>query len=310
MTRGGDRLMLLGILVVLGAGWGLTQPLAKLAVSDGYRHFGLVFWQMAIGAVLLMGVTAWRGRSLPFGPPYLRLYALLAIIGTIIPNSASYQAAVYLPSGILSVVLSLVPIIAFPIALGLGIDQFRWQRLGGLLLGFTGILLLAWPGTKLADTVPLVFLPLALVAPCLYALEGNIVAKWGTLDLDPIQTLAGVSVIGAIISAPLALVSGQWIAPPSTWSLPDYAVVLSAIIHALVYSGYVWLVQRAGSVFAVQVSYLVTGFGVIWAMILLDETYTGNFWLALMCMFVGLLLVTPKVKPPLSPHDASPKVIR
>ena len=39
---------LVALLVLLGIGWGVTQPLAKIAVSDGYRHFGLVFWQLAI----------------------------------------------------------------------------------------------------------------------------------------------------------------------------------------------------------------------------------------------------------------------
>ena len=32
-----------GVLLIMGAGWGLTQPLSKIAVSTGYRHFGLIF---------------------------------------------------------------------------------------------------------------------------------------------------------------------------------------------------------------------------------------------------------------------------
>lgn len=35
---------LTAILLLLGAGWGLTQPLAKIAVSTGHGHFGLIFW--------------------------------------------------------------------------------------------------------------------------------------------------------------------------------------------------------------------------------------------------------------------------
>lgn len=30
-------------LLLAGAGWGLTQPLAKIAVSEGYRQFGSRF---------------------------------------------------------------------------------------------------------------------------------------------------------------------------------------------------------------------------------------------------------------------------
>ena len=48
-----ERAVLLAILVALGAGWGITQPLAKLAVSEGYRHFGIIFWQQAITAAAL-----------------------------------------------------------------------------------------------------------------------------------------------------------------------------------------------------------------------------------------------------------------
>ncbi|MCP4818147.1 MAG: EamA/RhaT family transporter, partial [Shimia sp.] len=37
-----------GILLAIGAGWGLTQPLTKIAVSEGYEPLGLIFWQLAI----------------------------------------------------------------------------------------------------------------------------------------------------------------------------------------------------------------------------------------------------------------------
>ena len=90
--------------------------------------------------------------------------------------------------------------------------------------------------------------------------------------------------------------------PP--WGLPDGALVLSAVVHAMVYSGYVWMVGRAGAVFASQVSYLVTGSGVIWAMILLGESYTGWIWLALAMMLTGLFLVQPRTKGRLAPGEA------
>ena len=75
---------------------------------------------------------------------------------------------------------------------------------------------------------------------------------------------------------------------------PDLAIVASSAIHALVYTSYVWMVGRAGAVFAGQVSYLVTGFGVLWAMLVLGERYSGYVWLAMALMFVGLFLVRPR----------------
>ena len=52
---------LFGVLALMGAGWGLTQPLGKIAVSEGYRMFGLVFWQLAISALALLILQVLRG---------------------------------------------------------------------------------------------------------------------------------------------------------------------------------------------------------------------------------------------------------
>ena len=65
--------------------------------------------------------------------------------------------------------------------------------------------------------------------------------------------------------------SGQWINPLTTFGIPEIALAGAATLHALTYAAYVWMVGRAGAVFAAQVSYLVTGFGVFWAMLALGE---------------------------------------
>jgi drug/metabolite transporter (DMT)-like permease len=64
----------------------------------------------------------------------------------------------------------------------------------------------------------------------------------------------------------------------------------------MAYSSYVWLAARAGAVFASQTSYIVTGTGVLWAMVLLNETYSAFVWGALALMLLGLALVQPREK--------------
>lgn len=285
---------LFAVLIVMGAGWGITQPLTKIAVSEGYRQFGLIFWQMAIGAVLMGALVAATGRTLPRHKAALKTYVIIALIGTVVPGAASFQAALYLPAGILSILLSLVPMLALPIALALGNDRFQPRRLLGLALGGVAVLLIAAPEASLPDPAMLGFLPLALIAPLFYAFEGNYVSRWGTAGLDAVQVMAGASLVGVVITLPLALLSGQWIDPRPPWGLPDAAQVASAVIHAAVYTTYVWLVGRAGAVFAAQVAYLVTGFGVFWAMLLLGERYSLWVWAAFGVMLVGLTLVQPR----------------
>ncbi|SFS03081.1 DMT family transporter [Yoonia litorea] len=290
-----SRMRLTAVLLLLGCGWGLTQPLVKITVSAGYQPLGLVFWQLLIGAIIL-GVFQWhRLKRLPFTPMTLLVWLVIALIGTIIPNSSSYRAAFHLPSGVMSIVIATIPLMAFPMAVALGNDHFSWRRLAGLMLGLVGVGLIALPEASLPERAMVAFLPLALVAPFCYALEGNIVARWGTAGLDPIQVLFGASALGAVIALPLALISGQFFVPQAPFILADFTLVLGSFVHVVVYAGYVWLIGRAGAVFAGQVSYVVTGSGVMWAIILLSESYSIWVWAALALMLVGISQVRPRV---------------
>ena len=281
-------------LLIMGAGWGITVPMSKIAVSTGHQPLGLVFWQMVIGAVLLGAIVFVRGGRLALGRRQITLYLAIALLGTIMPNAASYRAAAHLPAGVMSIVIAMVPMFAFPIALALGQDRFSIARVVGLGLGLGGVALLVGPEASLPDRAMVAFIPLALIAPFFYGLEGNFVGKFGTAGLDPIEVLFGASVFGAVLSFPLALGFGHWLNPLGGFGAPESALVLSSIVHALVYSGYVWLVGRAGAVFAAQVSYLVTIFGVGWAMLILDEVYSGYIWGALGLMLLGMFLVQPR----------------
>ena len=171
-----DFLFFSFILVCLGAGWGITQPLAKIAVSTGYEPFGLIFWQLAITADVLGAVSLLRGKGLPLHAGAIRVYLMIAFIGTLLPNSASYQAEVHLQSGLMSVLLSIIPMLAFPIALLLGLDRISFLRLFGLLLGLSGVLLIVLPDASLPDPALVTWVFVALIAPACYAWEGNLVA--------------------------------------------------------------------------------------------------------------------------------------
>lgn len=300
-----QRALFVAILVVLGAGWGMTQPLIKITVEAGYQPLGLIFWQLVISGVVLGVITGIRRRWFRLGRTQLLFALMVAVIGTVLPNTASYRAALHLPAGIMAIAIAAVPLFAFPVAVSLGNERFAWRRMLGLVAGIVGVILLIAPEASLPQAAMAAWIPLALVAPLCYGFEGNIVSRWGTGGLGPIQLLFAASLVGMALSAPLALASGQWITPPWPWQfgLPEMAFFASSLIHALVYSSYVWLVRRTGPVFAAQVAYLVTGFGVLWSMLLLGEGYSTWVWAALAAMFVGLFLVQPR------PGDAADKAV-
>jgi drug/metabolite transporter (DMT)-like permease len=104
--------------------------------------------------------------------------------------------------------------------------------------------------------------------------------KWQ--DRPPVSALAW----------PLAEATGQMLYP-LRWGPPEWAMLGAGILNTLAYSGYVWLIERAGSVFASLIAYLVTGFGVLWSKLLLGESYAPLVWVAFVVMLAGIALIQP-----------------
>jgi len=285
------------LLVLLGAGWGLTIPLTKIAVSTGFGHYGLIFWQLVIGTVLMGALVLLRRKRPPLSLRGLILCAVVSLVGTLLPNTASYQAAVHIQAGVMSLLLSTIPMLAFPIAMLMGLDRFSSRRFVGLFVGLIGVLIIIAPGLSGQLGAPVFWMLIALLGGLCYAAEGNIVAKWGTAGLDAIEVLFIASALGLSVALPLSLATGQFIPPADLVSRAGSALILASLAHTLVYAGYVWLVGRAGPVFTVQVSYLVTGFGLLWAKLILGEAYPPSVWAALCAMFLGMYLVQPRAVP-------------
>lgn len=275
-------------------GWALTQPLMKISVSTGHKHFGLIFWQLAVMSFALAIINLARRKPLPLAPRYLVRYCLIALIGTLIPNSITYQAAVHLPAGLLSIIISLVPMFALLMAIGIRMERFSPIRSLGVVFGAIAMILLIAPSESLPDPTMAGWIAILAISPFMYALEGTWVAKYGILDLDPVSLLLGASLVGFVVALPLAISTKQWVDMSQPWGKAEWALHGSSLIHAFIYSAYVWLVRRAGSVFASQVSYLVTGFGVVFAILILGETYSYWVWTALVVMLAGLFLVQPR----------------
>jgi drug/metabolite transporter (DMT)-like permease len=289
------RFLYLAVLLACGLSWGSTQTLGKIAVSTGYAHLGLIFWQFVVGGALLGAVLIVLRRGLVINAATLRFALIVAVIGTIIPGIAFYVSVARLPAGIMSILISTVPLISFPIALALGMDRLGLTRIAGLLCGIGGVALIALPAASLPSPAMAAFIPVALIGPLFYAIEANYVARTGTAGMDALQAMCLASIVGAVLVFPAAVLSGTWINPlAGPWGPAEWALVASSAVHALAYAAYVWLASQAGAVFAAQTSYIVTGTGVIWAMLLLGEKFSGWIWAALVLMLIGLSLVQPR----------------
>lgn len=281
-------------LTLIGTTWGLSIPLTRIAVTAGHSPWGLIAWQLIIATICTALMLKGTGRALPRLGHGWPIMVFVAVIGTLLPNSFSYRAAAELPAGIMAIVIAIVPIFAVPVAWALGLERPGPKRLLGIAMGAVAITLIALPETSLPDPSKAGWILIALIAPLSYAIEGNGLAKFGTRGLDPIAVLFGASLLGTVVIVPVTLATGTWIDPVRVWGPAEWAILGIGLTHMAAYSGYIWLVGQAGSVFAAQVAYIVTGSGVIWSMLLLDERYAAWVWVALALMMAGIALVQPR----------------
>jgi len=288
-----NQLGLTSILMFVGISWGLTAPLSKIAVSTGHHYLGLLVWQIIVMILSLGLVQIIRRKRLPLNLACFWRYFLVAQLGTILPNSIMYKAYFHLQSGVMSILVSVVPMIAFLLVLFLKMEKFELRRCLGVLFGILAILLIVFPKFELGSTGEVGWIFLALCSPFCYAIEGVWINKIGLAQLDPIEVILGASIFGLVALFPIVLINGYWISPFSTWGPAEFAVTSSSLIHSLIYISYIWLIGKAGVVFASQVSYIYTASGIGFSIILLGEGYSAFVWSAVILMLMGLMMVRP-----------------
>ena len=280
-------------LVVIGMCWGAAGPLSKLAVSTGHHPVGVAFWNVSLGACLTTAaLLSVRGR-LPLSRSHLVFYLCCGLFGRALPSSLSYAAFAHLPVGVVVMIIATTPMLTFLIALTIRMETIDVRRLVGLGLGTTAVMLIVLPETSLPSPEQAAWVTLPVVVSFCYASESVFIAKARPPGCDALTTMCGITWGAFIALAPIVIAWNTW---PRVESIgpPEIAIAAGAILHLGAYFGFVWLIGRAGPVFASQVGYIVTGTGVLLGMIVYGEQHSAWIWLALALIFAGLTLVKPR----------------
>ena len=281
-------------LAYMGVAWGLGFSMAKVATTSGTTPIGLAFWSSMISGIMLFGYAFIRGRPLIWTKASVHLYLIVALIGFVIPSTCFYFAASHLPAGVLSITVTLVPILTYALALLLRTERFSYIRLVGIMMGTVAIFLLIGPENSLPGNGVLPWVLLACLSSLCYAGENIYLARRGTHDVGAIRLACGMHLFAAIILAPTGLlIDGTILLDVSNWKLTS-SVVLLAFINATAYAAFVACIASSGPLFASQVGYVVTFAGVFWGIAIFGETHSMWVWASLVTMLIGLMLVSPR----------------
>lgn len=297
MPADGLRKTYLYFLTLLcGMVWGTTFSLTRIATSENDAPLGLVFWVVCGGGLMMLAISLVRGVLPPVDKASLMRYAIIGLIGSIIPSTLYFYAASRVPSGILAITITLVPMMTYVLSLVLGVDTYHPKRFLGILIGFIAILLLFIPESSLPGADIAKWLLLALVACIFYTIEGLYVDIVVPNDADVISLLSGSLIMASIGMIPLLYFQDAWVPLNFPFTKIEWSIVGMAIVSSLAYAIFFLLVKMAGAVFASLTSYVITTAGVFWGIILFDETHSLWVWSAFVLLLVGMAMVTPREK--------------
>jgi drug/metabolite transporter (DMT)-like permease len=298
------------VLLLFAAGFciGLIFPFGRLAGEAGIPPLVFAGASAAGTSIVLGAITLLSAQRLPFDARTLG-YALVAGQLTFaIPFGTLVAVIPHLGSGIPAILQSLAPIVTLAIVLVIGLERPDMMRTVGLATGMAGaiiILVSRNAGVLDADASFGWFLA-ALVTPAALA-AGNVYRSthWpkgkGPMPLATLTLAAAAlglglvlllqALAGGVIAAGPGLRAGWWLIPAQS------------LATGVGYAFFFRLQQIGGPVYLSQISYVNTGVGVAFAVLLFGERLSLWIWLAVALVFAGVAIVNRTHNAPVIPGE-------
>jgi len=296
-TQKNQPLFSLLLLILLGTIWGTGYSIARFAMTNGVPPLGYGFWQ-SLGPALIIGlIVLFRQKTtstLVKPPIFSRLtyYFISGLLGIVIPNTTMYFAAPHLPAGILAMVVNTVPIIAYPLALMVGLENFNWQRIAGILLAFCGLMLIILPQSSLPSETMVPWVLVTLVTPLSFALCSIFIARARPANIDSLTLSAGMLIFASFMLVPLVLFTHHFYALHFPLTTADWIILLEILLSSIGYILFFQLIKIAGPVYYSLVDTVVVLTGLFWGYMIFNEHLNKWTSLAVCCILFALLIVT------------------
>ncbi|MEM7222137.1 MAG: DMT family transporter [Pseudomonadota bacterium] len=288
------RLGAFGLLLVMGAAWGATLSLAKIAVAEGGHPIGLAQWVTTCSGLFLLLAATLSGRLSRPNRQVARFSAVCGLVGSVLPALAMFAAAKHLAAGVLAISLATMPLMTYGLSVLLRVERAQRRRLLGVLLGLAAVALMVAPETSLPQAGLAPWVLLALTGSFGYACENLFIALRRPPGLDGLMLACGRQIAAALMLTPVALGLGVSVPLVAPWGALQWSVSAMAALTAVAFTCFLHVIRTAGPVFASQTAYIITIAGVLWGMALFGERHSPWIWAALALMLAGLSLVRPR----------------
>lgn len=281
-------------LLLLAALWGASFLFMRVAVPS-FGAVPLAFVRVAGAALLLVPLCL--GRSARHSlRAHWRTVLLVGVCNSALPFLCFGQAALSLNAGVSSIFNATSPLFGTIIAVAWLREPSTPARVAGLLVGFAGVVLLAWRqvvATPAGDGAAAAVV-LCLVGALLYGVSANI-TRHRLSAVPPLAVAAGSQLAAAAVLAVPAWSTWPTVQPSThDWlAMAALALLCTGVAYVL----YFRLIAHVGPTNAIAVTYLIPAFALLWGWQVLDEHITPMMLFGCAVILLGTALATGVLAP-------------
>ncbi len=275
-------------LVLVGAIWGSSFLCIDIALT-GLPPTSIVAGRLLLGALVLVAMLWSGGQQLPTDTRTWGLLVVIGFLNSALPFMLISWGQQFISGGRSAILMAAGPFLVVLMShLWTQDDRLTRPKLGGMLLGFAGVILLVGYEAVFGRSESLAGQLAVIGATACYGVSA-ILTRY-VASVPPLVNSAIVLASAACYMVPAAL----WI--DHTQALQPAAGPLLAVLWlglfptALAYLLRFQIIQAVGATFMSQVSYMVPMFAILWGWLFLSQVPPARAWIALALIMGGLYL--------------------
>jgi len=291
------------LLVLLGAVFASAFAMTKVAVVD-VPPATMAFIRIAIAAAVLGVVMVFVRQNFAMMKGHWGVILLAGVFGNALPFTLVAWGQGKVDAGLTAILMAVMPLITLVLAHFFASDErLNIFKVIGFILGLVGVAVLIGI-EKLATFGTEGLREFAIMgAACCYAIHALLSKSLTGLPRKAVST--AMLLVSALMLLPLSLYVDQpWnlqISNQSWLMLLLLGLIPTALGTLMLFA----IIGRQGAGFLSQINFIVPLFGVLWAIMLLDETLPPNALAALIIILAGIAIarIKPSHKSPNKPVE-------
>ena len=280
-------------LFALAALWGGSFLFMRLGAAE-FGPVALAAVRVAGAALVLMPLLRLRGQMGALRRHWRAIF-FVGITNSALPFLCFSYAALSITAGLSAIFNAAAPLFGALIAWLWLKDRLTPARVRGLVIGFAGVLWLAWDKASFKPGGSGWAVLACVAATLLYGWSASLTKRYLS-GVAPLAVAAGSQLSAALVLAVPALL--WWPAQMPSARAWVAVALLAVLCTAVAYVMYFRLIAHVGPANAIAVTFLVPAFAVLWGWLLLDERLSLTMLLGCAVILLGTGLATGFVKWP------------